>query len=89
MLSCSLFSCSLLILAGDFPVPYIFTSDIFENIEISENSQTSFDEIYISAYQSQLIDTKATNRLIYDNITFTIEVPYEVIENNADSVKGN
>ena len=62
-----------------------FSNELFENI--SENH--SKNDIIIDFEQNDLIDSKATNRYIYDEIDVTIELPFEVIKHNADLVDGN
>lgn len=62
-----------------------FSNDIFEFVYDDEDKSKTM----MSYSQYALINTKATNRYIYDQIDITIEVPFEVIESNADSVRGN
>ena len=62
-----------------------FKTDIFkENIDCEKNNH-----IKLEFNQSGLIDSKASNRYVYDQIDVTFEIPFEVINHNADSVHGN
>lgn len=47
------------------------------------------DYIHFQIDQVIPIDSKASNRPVYDDITFSLEVPFEVIDNNADKISGN
>ena len=62
-----------------------FHADIFEVYYDNEDPKNT--KIDISQYG--LIDSKASNRYVYDQIDVTIEVPFEVVRNNADNVSGN
>ncbi len=62
-----------------------FSSDVFENINIEKDN----DVINFTASQSNLLGGNSSYGLIYDDITVNITIPFEVIDNNADSIKGN
>ena len=62
-----------------------FDNDIFKQ----KNNYKDKKNVVIELDQTDLIDSKSTNRYVYDKINITIEVPFEVKESNADSVKGN
>lgn len=62
-----------------------FSSDVFEKVNIERNN----DEVIFTAVQTKLFDDNSGNSLIYDDITINIKIPYEVISNNANSIKGN
>lgn len=47
------------------------------------------DTIHFEIAQTRYIDTKASTRLIYDSIDYTVEVPFKVTYHNADKVDGN
>lgn len=62
-----------------------FKSDIFETVEVLKND----DEITITATQKEELGGDAGTTYIYNNIEVNITVPFEVVENNADSVSKN
>ncbi len=62
-----------------------FYSDIFDEIKVTREDNV----INIYGKQSELISSKGDSNLIYDNVKINIKVPYEVINNNADSIKNN
>lgn len=62
-----------------------FKTDIFEESNIYEDNK----HIIIDINQNALINSKASNRYVYDEIEVTFELPFEVINNNADKVNNN
>ena len=62
-----------------------FKTDIFEESNIYEDN----NHIIIDINQNALINSKASNRYVYDEIEVTFELPFEVINNNADKVNNN
>lgn len=63
----------------------IFKSDIFDNIVISRDE----DYVTITTKQLQLLGGDSPITPMYDSIDIIIQIPFEVTENNADSVEGN
>ena len=57
-----------------------FKTDIFEEKIVSDDK----NHIRIEFEQYGLINTKASNRYVYDEIEVVMEVPFEVIDHNAD-----
>lgn len=53
------------------------------------NSYDKKDDIIIDISQMKLLDTKASNRYVYDEIEVSIEVPFEVKDTNAEVINGN
>lgn len=62
-----------------------FKSDIFNETNISKKDSY----ITIDYKQDVPLSEYSSRSLIYDSIEVNIEVPFKVIENNADSVDGN
>ena len=66
-----------------------YTNNFRVNIFEEYNDYSDKSNIKLLYSQFNLIDSKATYRPVYDQIDVTIEVPFEVLENNADSVSGD
>lgn len=62
-----------------------FNTDIFEEKIVSNDK----NHIRLEFEQYGLINTKASNRYVYDEIEVEIEVPFEVIKHNADRSVNN
>ncbi|MBR4830934.1 MAG: hypothetical protein IKZ96_04185 [Bacilli bacterium] len=62
-----------------------FKTDIFEEKIVCKDK----NHIRIEFDQFGLINTKASNRYVYDEIEVVIEVPFEVSDHNADKVVNN
>lgn len=62
-----------------------FNSDVFDKVKIEKED----DKISFTAVQSNLLGGNSSYSLVYDDITINITIPYEVIDNNADEIKGN
>lgn len=62
-----------------------FKSDIFDSINITKNK----DQITLYTAQKKKLGGYDPSSLIYDDITINLKVPFDVVSNNADSVKGN
>lgn len=62
-----------------------FSSDVFETVKIEKNN----GKIKFNAKQSNLLGGISSYSLLYDDITVNVKIPFKVIENNADSVRGN
>lgn len=62
-----------------------FNSDVFDKVKIEKKD----GEISFIAVQSNLLGGNSSYSLVYDDITINITIPYEVIDNNADEIKGN
>jgi hypothetical protein len=62
-----------------------FSNDLFSLYNSYDNKK----HITIDIAQMDLLDSKATNRYVYDEIDVSIEVPFEVIDTNAEIVNGN
>lgn len=62
-----------------------FTSDIFKEANLEKQ-----DDIYTLSFdQTNKISKQESRSLIYDKVNVKIVLPFKVIENNADKVKGN
>ena len=62
-----------------------FTSDVFKTVDIEKKDGI----ITIVFNQSEKLGGDSSKELIYDDIKVNISIPYKVLENNADVVKGN
>lgn len=62
-----------------------FSNELFE-LDIT-NTKDNNKKITIS--QTDIIDSKASSRYVYDQINISVELPFEVIKTNASTVKGN
>lgn len=62
-----------------------FNNDLFV-VTVSDMDKKN---ILLVIDQIEPINSKASNRYVYDQIDVTIEIPFEVIKSNADKVKGN
>lgn len=62
-----------------------FSTDIIKKVKVNRDG----DIVTLTAKQSVKLDSNASRSLIYDDITVQIEVPFVVIDNNADQVNGN
>lgn len=62
-----------------------FSSDVIKKVKVNRDG----DIVTLTAKQSVKLDSNASRSLIYDDITVQIEVPFVVIDNNADQVNGN
>lgn len=62
-----------------------FKNDIFEKVEVLKNE----DEITLTATQKEKLGGEGGTTYIYNGIKINITVPFEVVENNADSVSKN
>lgn len=62
-----------------------FTSDVFKKADISTNG----DIVSLSFDQTKALLSNSPRTLVYDEIVVKIEVPFKVIEHNADSVNKN
>lgn len=62
-----------------------FTSDIFESANVKRDGNITT----LTFDQTKYILSDSTRGLIYDDITVNITVPYKVLDNNADTYKGN
>ncbi len=62
-----------------------FSSDVFDKINIAKDN----DKITIYANQKQKLGGYGSSSLIYDEINVNIKIPFDVINSNADNVKGN
>lgn len=62
-----------------------FSSDVIKKVKVTRDG----DIVTLIAKQNVKLDSNASRSLIYDDITVQIEVPFVVIDNNADQVDGN
>ena len=62
-----------------------FSSDVIKKVKVNRDG----DIVTLIAKQNVKLDSNASRSLIYDDITVQIEVPFVVIDNNADQVDGN
>ena len=62
-----------------------FSSDVFKKADISTNG----DIVSLSFDQTKALLSNSPRTLVYDEIVVKIEVPFKVIEHNADSVNKN
>lgn len=62
-----------------------FTSDVFNKVQIEKDN----DIVKFTAIQSNLLGKDSSYSLVYDDIIVNVIIPYKVIDNNADSIKGN
>ena len=62
-----------------------FSSDVFKKADISTNG----DIVSLSFDQTKALLSNSPRTLVYDEILVKIEVPFKVIEHNADSVNKN
>ena len=63
----------------------LYSSDITDSPIIRKEG----DIVHLSIVQTNYIDSNASTKPVYDDITVTIEVPFKVIYNNAEKVDGN
>lgn len=62
-----------------------FSSDVIKKVKVTRDG----DIVTLIAKQNVKLDSNASRSLIYDDITVQIEVPFVVVDNNADQVDGN
>ena len=62
-----------------------FTSDIFKDVSVTRNK----NELTLIAVQTKLIGKNELRNLVYDELNINIDVPFNVLENNADEKNGN
>lgn len=62
-----------------------FSSDVIKKVKVTRDG----DIVTLIAKQNVKLDSNASRSLIYDSITVQIEVPFVVVDNNADQVDGN
>lgn len=58
-----------------------FKSDIFEKAEYSEKDGI----VTLRLDQSKVLSTTSSKSMVYDDIIVSIEIPYKVVEHNADA----
>lgn len=62
-----------------------FYSDVFKEVNITkENNITNF-----KAIQTELLSSDSNYSLLYNDITINITIPFKVVSNNADKIRGN
>ena len=61
------------------------TSDIFDNPIVTRKDK----KVTLTINQTEPLSKDSSYSYIYDNITIKINVPFEVIDNNADEISGN
>lgn len=62
-----------------------FSSDVFNEVTVTKKD----NEVTLVAIQSKLLGGNSLRTLVYDELNVNINVPFNVIENNADKKEGN
>lgn len=63
----------------------MFISDVFDNINVTRDG----DKVTLTTSQKKSLGGYDSTSLIYDEIEVNISVPFDVISENADSIKSN
>lgn len=63
----------------------MFTSDVFDNINVTRDG----DKVTLTASQRKSLGGYDSTSLIYDEIEVNISVPFDVVSENADSIRSN
>lgn len=63
----------------------VFTSDIFKDVSVTQKGH----ELTLIAVQTKLIGNNELRNLVYDELNVNIDVPFNVLESNADEKNGN
>lgn len=61
-----------------------FSSDVFEEVSATKKD----NEVTLVAIQSKLLGGNGLRTLVYDEININLNVPFTVIESNADKING-